>query len=234
MATNGLLFEVRWEWDGTQTTADLAAGATVLPVLVATAISVDETVWINFTGPYTVTDADEENDTITISPGLTAAYEAGTEVVPDVGGQPAQVWVAEVGLPDSDTPIEVPLTVHDLSVMPEGVYDPPVAIIITDDLMSVVDLPGSLPVVDGAYVPPSTLPPPPVTGNSIYRQTDQPWPDGDATGHPDNTIWYDSDDNNKPWLWDEDNHVWVDASDPRTDVLDNPDDIVINDGTATI
>src|SRR5262245_18824201 len=160
MATNGLLIAVRWEWDGTELTADAAAGVTVLNVLDSYALSIDETCWVGGTGPYTVTDQDEVADTITITPALSAAMETATEVAPDVGGQPAQVWVAEVDLPDALEPIEVPLTVHDLAVMPEGEYDPPVAIIISDDLQSVIDLPGNLPVVSGDYIPPETLPPP--------------------------------------------------------------------------
>ena len=174
MSVNGLLTEVRWEWDGTELSADALLGDTLLPVLEPTAISIDELVWIDFTGPYTVTDVDEENDTITIEPGLTEDCEEGIEVVPDIGGQPAQVWVAEVVLPDADSPIEVPLTIKDLSVMPEQVYDPPVAIVITPDLRSVVDLPGSIPVVDGNYIPPDSIPLPETSDGFSPEYSPQP------------------------------------------------------------
>src|SRR5262245_62782482 len=76
MATNGLLIAVRWEWDGTELTADAAAGVTVLNVLDSYALSIDETCWVGGTGPYTVTDQDEVADTITITPALSAAMRS--------------------------------------------------------------------------------------------------------------------------------------------------------------
>jgi hypothetical protein len=71
--------------------------------------------------------------------------------------------VAEVILPDAERPIEVPLTVHDLAVIPEGTYNPPVAIVLSDDLDAVENLPGSLPRVDGSYLLPDSIPVPETT-----------------------------------------------------------------------
>ena len=161
MGINGLLTDVRWEWTGTEVTMDLVAGTTVLPVLDPESISVDEAVWIAETGPYDIVAVDVDGAVYTISPGLQVDIDSGTEVANDIGGRPGQVWVCEVVLADADEPIEVPLTIHDLSVMPEGTYDPPVAIVLSDDLESVEDLPGSMPVIDGVYIPPESLPPGP-------------------------------------------------------------------------
>lgn len=233
MAETGLLLEVRWEYDGTELTEDMLIGETVLPVKDPYAFAQGDLIWTGpeSTGnPNEVESVDTDASTITVLNPLEADYDEGTPLIPDVGGRPSQVWVADVMMPDGDTPIEVPLTVHDLSVMPEGEYDPPVAITLTDDLQTVIDLPGSLPQVPGEYIPPDSLP---ESSNTIYRQPDEPWANG-TPGMPDNALWYDTDDNNKQWLWDADNLLWVDASDPRTDVLDNPDDILINDGNATI
>lgn len=230
MGINGLLTDVRWEWTGTEVTSDLLLGETVLPVLDPESIAAGENVWIAETGPYEITDVDVDASTFTVEPGLIVDIDRGTEVARDIGGQPGRAWVAEVILPDADRPVEVPLTIHDLGVMPEGTYDPPVAIVISNDMEKVENLPGSLPSIDGSYIPPTTIP---SSGNTIFRQADEPWANG-TPDKPDNALWYDTDDNNKPWLWDADTMVWVDASDPRTDILDNPDDIIINDGNATI
>lgn len=160
MAEAGLLHEVRWEYDGTEVTALAALGATTISVLDPYALSDTERVWIGESGPYDVVEVDEDTNLVTIDPALTEEMDEGDPVVPDVGGQQARVWVAEVVLADADTAIEVPLTVHDLAVMPEGYYDPPVAILLADDLESVVDLPGQVPVIPGDYIPPDTLPEP--------------------------------------------------------------------------
>ena len=159
MATNGMLIAVRWEWDGTELVNDALAGAVVINVVDPFSLSIEELVWVSETGPYLIDDINEDTGDITLHTGLSEDADAASDVVPDVGGSPAQVWVAEVVVPDTEEPIEVPLTVHDLAVMQEGEYDPPVAIIITDSLDGVIDLPGNLPVINGGFVPPDTLPP---------------------------------------------------------------------------
>lgn len=159
---SGLLIEVRWEWNGTETTAEVAVGATSVTVENATKVAATEEVWIGESGPYTITAVDESSDTIEFAPAFDPeddlAAPEGEPVVPDVGGAPAQVWVAEVVLTDSETPIEVPLTIKDLSVMPEGVYDPPKAVVVSEDYARIIDLPGSLPAVNGGYIMEGTLP----------------------------------------------------------------------------
>jgi len=161
MGTNGLLVDVRWEWTGTETTADLLAGATVLPVLDPERVTAEEIVWIAGTGPYEIVNVDVDTRLFTITPGLTLDVDDGTEVATDIGGQPGRAWVCEVILADAVRPVEVPLTIHDLAVMPEGGYDPPVVIVLSDDLASVENLPGSLPLIDGIYIDPENLPPGP-------------------------------------------------------------------------
>ena len=121
MGINGLLNDVRWTYTGTEVTADLLTGVTVLPVLDPESITEGEFVWVAGTGPYEIIAADVDAATFTISPGLTLDIDSGTEVATDLGGQPGREWVCEVILADAaDGPIEVPLTIHDLSVMPEG------------------------------------------------------------------------------------------------------------------
>lgn len=231
MGINGLLTDVRWEWTGTELTANLLAGATVLPVLDPESITVGEFVWIADTGPYEIVGADVDAATFTITPGLSLDVDNGTEVANDVGGQPGRAWVCEVILADADVPIEVPLTIHDLAVMPEGSYNPPVSIVLSDDLERVEDLPGSLPIIDGAYIP--DLPPPSSGGgNNIFHQPEPPWPNGEA-GHQDNDLWYDTDypDGITPFIWDADNLIWVDASDPKVDLLDDISSVPVGDTT---
>src|SRR5436190_6157670 len=147
MSLNGLLTNVRWAWDGTETTADALAGDTVLPVDDAEALSVGASVFIAEAEGYEVVGVDLDGSTVTVDPPLLADTEAASPVVPSQGGQPSQSWVAEVVLPDSEEPIEVPLVYNDLLVFPEGEYDPPKPITITDDMTAVVTLPGQFPTV---------------------------------------------------------------------------------------
>lgn len=158
MSINGLLTDVRWEWTGTEITTDLLTGATVLNVLDPECASVEDELWVLETGPYEITAVDVDASTFTIDPALTVDADSGTEVAFDIGGTPGKLWVAEVILPDADKPIEVPLTVRDLSVMRQGSYDPPVAILLSDDLEHVEDLIGSVPSIDGGFIEPGTLP----------------------------------------------------------------------------
>jgi hypothetical protein len=155
MAESGLLLEVRWEWDGTEVTAAASLGASAVTVLDVSKVAVSDVIWVG-SASYAVTGV--EGDVVSFAPALAEAVKEGEPVVPDVGGGPGQVWLADVLLPDADQPIEVPLTVHDLAVMSEGTYDPPRAITLSDDLQSVIDLPGSLPVVPGEFVNPDGLP----------------------------------------------------------------------------
>jgi hypothetical protein len=119
-------------------------------------ISEGSEVWVEDSGPYTVAAVALDASEVALTAPLTVAGGAGGPVVPGTGAGPAKVWVAEVVLPDAVRPIEVPLTVHDLSVMPEGVYDPPVTVTLTDDLASIEDLPGQEPTLTGAYLDPET------------------------------------------------------------------------------
>lgn len=157
MSESGLLVEVKWEWDGTEVLVDTTSGNDEIVVENITALTEEGLIWIAEEGPYTITNLDEDTATITVSPSLTSDVEEGDPIVPDVGGTPAKVWVAIVILPDSDEPVEVPLTVFNLAVMPEGTYDPPRNIILADDLASVIDLPGTDPQVSGEYIPPGTI-----------------------------------------------------------------------------
>lgn len=157
MAETGLLVEVRWEWDGTETVADSALGTDTITVLDPDTLSIEDTIWIGGEGPYVVTEI--VDDVVTIDPVLAADVDEGEPVVPDAGGGPGQIWLADVILPDADQPVEVQMTIHDLIVMPEGIYDPPKAIALEDDLSAIIDLPGNLPSIQGSLIAPGTLPP---------------------------------------------------------------------------
>ena len=93
MGINGLLVDVRWEWTGTETTADLPAGTYVLPVLDPESITEEEVVWIADTGPYEIVDVDVDTSMFTITPGLAIDVDSGVEVTTDIGGQPGRAWV---------------------------------------------------------------------------------------------------------------------------------------------
>ena len=158
---SGLLLEVRWEWGGTEVSAAVSAGASTIEVLAVNDLTVDERVWPDGeAGPHTITDVNLYDSTIMIDPPLTVDLDEGDPIVPDTGAGPAQVWVAEVLLADADEPIEVPLTAKDLMVMPEGVYDPPRSIIISDDYERVIDLPGQFPQASYDVLDPDTAPDP--------------------------------------------------------------------------
>ena len=145
MAVNGLLTEVRWEWYGTELLEDTSLGDASFPVVDAASLSLGQVIWVGSTGPYAVTGIDFDSDTISLDSGLLDDFDAGIEVVPDIGGKPGQLWIAGVILPDAEEPIEVPLVASNLLYMPEKIYDPPVAIVLSNDLEHVVDLPGSYP-----------------------------------------------------------------------------------------
>jgi hypothetical protein len=235
VAIEGLLNEVRWEYIGPTLAVDMPSGSTILELDFAE-ISAGERVWVGSEGPFIVTENDDEAVTITIESPLIETWEESTNVSPDIGGAPGKRWVAEVTIIDAEEPIEVPLTIHDLAVMPEGPYEQPVTILISDDYQRVIDLPGAQPVISGEYIPPDSLPPAPTPsggdgGNDIYRQDEPPWPDG-TPDMPDNDLWYDTNDNMKPWVWDADNMIWVDASDPKVDeIIENAGDLVVGDST---
>jgi hypothetical protein len=146
MAESGLLTAVRWEWDGTELTSDAAVNATQVIVKDQFTLFPDRVIYIGGTGPYTITGI--VDTTVTLSPPLLVAMEDGEPVVPDSGGGPGKVWIAEVLLLDAEEPIEVMLVTKDLTVLPEGEYDPPKAILLSDDLERVLDTPGSTPILD--------------------------------------------------------------------------------------
>src|SRR5690349_10301267 len=114
MTENGLLTNVRWEYDGTITAAAAAAGDAYVLAAYPAAIAPDSDIWVSGTGPYRVLSVEAtEDDTpgaVGVEPPLAEAVEEGEPVVPDAGGAPARVWTAEVVLIDGATPVEIPLT----------------------------------------------------------------------------------------------------------------------------
>lgn len=155
MTETGLLTEVRSEWTGTVVAVDAAAGATTLTVDHIDALSTREVVWISGTGPYTITAI--AGSVITVTPALTEDMDEGDPVVPDAGGQPAQIWVAEVVLADADQPIEVQLSWLDRITLSERIYDPPRAVTLSDDLTRIVNLPDQELYVAGTRLEPNMV-----------------------------------------------------------------------------
>lgn len=155
---NGLLLDVVWVYTGSEAAADTPVGADTIVLEDSSEYSVDDWVWPLGSGPYVITEVDSTTDTITLNEPLTIALEEDDPVVLDVGGQPGREWYAIVWLSDSVEPIHVPMTLHDVSVIPEGTREPPEAILVSSDYQRIVDLPGQLPKITGDYIPMDTLP----------------------------------------------------------------------------
>jgi hypothetical protein len=158
MAESGLLTEVKCLWDGTETTADASAGATTLTVLDPTAVSVGDTVWnpMSVVGSppvmesKVVTAVDETTSIVTLDSALTNAWLEASPVVPDQGGGPGQVWLADVVVPSQEEPIEVMLGWTDLLSLSEGIYEIPIPVDLEDDLSAISNTPGQFFPVGGS------------------------------------------------------------------------------------
>lgn len=87
---------------------------------------------------------EEDPDTITLAEPLAAAAEVDDNVQPVDGGLPVEDWYAIVDMGPGDS-VYVPLTFAQRAQWPEGTYDPPVRVIVSDDLQNLEDAPGRPP-----------------------------------------------------------------------------------------
>lgn len=164
MTYSGLLTEVEVTTRGTAATADVASGATAVPVEDPTdfdpaggRVSIAGVAY-DYSG---VTEDDSGAATLNLATPLTADVTEGDPVNVLAGDQVATDWyavidpAAESGLGDV---IRVPLSYTDRPNYPEGPYDPPLQVTIADDQQSIVTVPGAVPVLNGTMIDPATLP----------------------------------------------------------------------------
>jgi len=145
MAVHGLMTGTSWTWGGTETTADASAGATSLVVLDSDCLTVGDPLWLaadEGTTTYEVTGIDYDTETVTFTPGLAEDLDIGSPVIPDAGGRPLKVYVAEVVIEDSEEPIDVPLSWLQATSLPLGDFATPVPVVMPNDLSRIRNLKG--------------------------------------------------------------------------------------------
>lgn len=91
----------------------------------------------------------------------------GTEVATDAYALVSFPQTADVLGDDTDAGdiAQVPISYGQRASFPEGVYDPPVPVIVSDDLSQVLDAPGVRPTIDGSTI--INLPPPEDTTDGL-------------------------------------------------------------------
>lgn len=140
----------------THLTADAAIGATVLMVESTHQFNNEpgDMVAVGAQAAIEILSSDEE--TITLASGLPAAAIDGDPVTLVRGGQRATFWDAEVDFGEEET-VPVPIGFDQREKWPAGEYDPPVPVLVSDDLAAILDAPGRTPSIDGTltYVPAS-------------------------------------------------------------------------------
>lgn len=144
---------------GSELTADAATGA--LQLTIDNPVDFDEdggTVDLNDVQiDYTTVDMD--TGIVTLATATTAAAETGDKLKIVGGGAPMIDYIAFVSLGDGDE-IEVAIPYAQRDMWPEGEYDSPIAVDLSDDLEEIVNVPGRTPVRDGTFIDPDTLPAP--------------------------------------------------------------------------
>lgn len=140
---------------------------------------------------YDYTTVDPDAGVITLATPLSVAVDEADPVLVVSGGEIAQDWLAIVDLGDGDN-VPVPLSFGTRALLPEGHYDPPVPVVVADDLSMIVDAPGWQPMLSNDAVPPS------VSDAIVNAQ---------ASADGKNTIWYATPDSGPHALGD----TWFDA-----------------------
>lgn len=144
---------------GSELTADLASGAQVLTI--DNPVDFDEDGGtVNINGDvYDYLTVDMDTGTVTLASATTAAAIAGDRVNVIGGGALAIDFIAFVSLGDGDE-VEVSIPYAQRDMWPEGEYDAPIIVDLSDDLDTILDVPGRTPLRDGSYIDPDTLPAP--------------------------------------------------------------------------
>lgn len=144
MSVRGWVTKCNIEPRGSELTADVTAGATTLPV--------------EWTGPYddqggtlelngerlTYTAVDDDASTLTVAVGPAANALVDDRVAVVDGGQIVDASILKVTLGVGDD-IEVIVPFGDRDLWPEGEYDDPVPVILSDDLERIEEVPGRTP-----------------------------------------------------------------------------------------
>lgn len=143
-----------WEPLGSELVADVAAGSLVLPVDNADQFDDDDnggSVLLNGTVyTYSAGAIDEDAATITLDTVTDAAATTGDAVTAVSGGQPMIDLVLHVSLGDGDD-VEVVVPFNDRDLWPEGEYDEPVRVVLSNDQERIEDVPGRMPARDQSY-----------------------------------------------------------------------------------
>lgn len=173
MTERGEVRAVAWMPMGSELTADVAVGA--LQLTVDNPVDFDEdggSVDLNGV-QYDYDTIDPDSGILTLSWQLTVAAVAGDRVNVWSGGQVAIEYVAFVSLGDGDE-VEVPIPYGDRDVWPEGQYDNPIVVNLSDDLESMTGVPTQTPIRDGSFINPATLPTPPKTDGLVPASSPTP------------------------------------------------------------
>lgn len=162
MSVRAWVRRVAWQNQGTELTADVAAGETLLPVEWAEPFDdAGGTVELNGVRLEYV-DVDVENDTITLADPLETAAEIDDPVYVVTGGQVTTDYIAYATQGEGDdSEILIPFAERD--TWPEGDYPDPVPVLLDDELTKIIDVPGRTPTRDGTFLDPDTLPVPDLT-----------------------------------------------------------------------
>jgi hypothetical protein len=157
MAERGEVQAVALVAQGSEVDADVAAGSLLLTV--TNPVDFDEdggTLEINDTR-YEYETVDPDSGIVTLTLPLSSAISDGDRVLIISGGKIATDYIAYVSLGDGDE-VEVPIPYAERDLWPEGEYDDPVVVDLSDDLEEILTVPGRIPLRDGGYIDPNTLP----------------------------------------------------------------------------
>lgn len=150
MSVRGWVQACEWQPRGSELTADAVDDAIVLTLEDLT--DFDDAGGILSINDQTISyDAgaiDEDAGTILVNTGLADAAAVGDPVCPVSGGQVMRDVVLFVSCGDGDD-IEVRVQWSQRDYWPEGDYDEPVQVVLSDDLETVLDAPGRIPQSTG-------------------------------------------------------------------------------------
>lgn len=172
MSVRGWATGARWEDRGSELTAPVLAGATTLPVEnLAFFDDVGDRLVLN--GEIlTYTDEDEDTDEITVAVGPTADADVGDKVLVYDGGQVTCDYVLVVDVGPGD-PADVIIPFEQRDMWPEGTYDDPVQVILSDDYERIESVPARHPARDAGFISTAFT-----TG---YLANDDSWPNNTWT-----------------------------------------------------
>lgn len=146
MAVRGWVQACEWQRRGSELVADAALDAITITVEDTTDFD-DAGGIVSISGQTIAYDdgaIDETDGTILLNTGLAAAATVGDSVFTVSGGQVMRDVVLFVSCGDGDD-VEVRVSWEQRDYWPEGDYDDPVQVILSDDLEHVLDAPGRIP-----------------------------------------------------------------------------------------